>query len=132
MKVTIELPMPPTSNTAFPSNRLTGRRFCSEEYKAWKLEAGWILTRAYVPPFRKPVRLGMVIHGGKGFTRGCDLTNRWKALEDLLVKHGILKDDNVQYVVGHTDDYVAPTEKGQQARCLLTIDEIEGEREKTR
>lgn len=127
MKVTIELPMPPSTNKAFPTSRVTGGRFCSEEYKAWKLEAGWILQGYHLAPCTRPVRLGMVIHGGKGFTRGCDLTNRWKALEDLLVSHGILKDDNVQFVVGHTDDYVAPTEKGQQARCILTIEEIEGE-----
>lgn len=131
MKVTIELPMPPTTNTLFV-NAWGNRKGCTKEYQAWKLEAGWILTHADVPPFRKPVRLGMVIHGGVGFTRACDLSNRWKALEDLLVKHDVLIDDNVQYVVGHTDDYVAPTTKGQQSRCILTIEEIEGEREKTR
>lgn len=129
MKVTIELPMPPTSNAAFPSNRTTGRRFCSQEYKAWKVDAGWILQRYHLAPCTRPVRLRMVIHGGKGFTRACDLSNRWKAIEDLLVKHDVLRDDNVQYVVGHTDDYVPPTEKGQQARCILTIEEIEEERE---
>lgn len=128
MKVTIELPMPPTTNHLFV-NAWGNRKGCTEEYQAWKLEAGWILQGYHLAPCTRPVRLGMVIHGGKGFTRGCDLTNRWKALEDLLVSHGILKDDNVQYVVGHTDDYVPPTEKGQQARCILTIEEIEGERE---
>lgn len=121
--VTIELPMPPSSNNLFV-NAWGNQRGRTQEYQAWAKAAGRKLDTYGLSPCTGLVRLKMTIHGGKGFPISSDLSNRWKAIEDLLVTHGILKDDNVQYVVGHTDDYVPPTEKGQQAICLLTIEEI--------
>lgn len=122
-KATIELPIPPTLNKMYPDGK--GKRGLSEEYRNWRDEAGWILKAQLLSPFPGKVHLDMTICGGKGFPISSDLSNRWKAVEDLLVTHGILNDDNVQFVVGHCDRYEPPTEKCAKARCILTIESAE-------
>lgn len=115
----------PTTANRLTVNAWGNKRGRTLEYKAWAESAGWALRLQAVPAFTGQVRLDMTIVGGKGFSMACDLTNRWKALEDLLVTHGILKDDNVQYVVGHCDRYEPPTSKDSVARCILTIESVQ-------
>ena len=121
--IRIELPIPPTTNRLFPTVR--GRRICSEEYKAWKQEAGWSVLQAKVAPYAVPVALTLTIRGGKGFTTRRDLTNCWKSVEDLLVAHGLIPDDNVNWIPEHHDRYEKPTDKTQPARCWVEITEAD-------
>lgn len=86
-----------------------------------------MLTMRKVRPFTVPVLLDMTITSGKGFKEDHDLSNLWKAIEDLLVSHGIIPDDNVKWVKGHCDRY-EEGQAGDKARCLLTIQEKETER----
>lgn len=123
MKVTIELPIPPTLNSMFPDG--AKKRGLSQRYRDWRDEAGWHLATQRIQPYCVPVLIDMTIIGGRGFPTSSDISNRWKAIEDLLVTHGILKDDNVLHVVGHCDRYEAARTKSDKARCILTIQESE-------
>ena len=85
----IRLPTPPSTNQLFANVPGKGR-VVSKKYKAWRLEAGLKLnTQNHVGFGSLPVQLGILIPQK---TRG-DLSNRIKALEDLLVSHRLIDDD---------------------------------------
>jgi hypothetical protein len=48
-ELVIELPMPPSSNNMFATDKKSGRRFRTAEYSGWLLEAGYRLN-AQRPP----------------------------------------------------------------------------------
>jgi Holliday junction resolvase RusA-like endonuclease len=85
----IRLPVPPSTNHLFLNVKGKGR-IVAPHYAKWRTEAGWMLKAAKPQPFGKMhVQLGIFIPEK---TRG-DLSNRIKALEDLLVTHGVIDDD---------------------------------------
>lgn len=81
--MTFDLPMPPSVNNMYAT--FNGRRIPSREFKAWKLNAADKLGSQYArygsPAVHRPValtiRLGLNYRG--------DISNRIKAVEDLLV-----------------------------------------------
>lgn len=81
------IPTPPSTNNLFATVMVKGkpRRIVTREYKAWRQEAELILLAAWIdarsPKIGKPWALAIEVnidHGG-------DVTNRIKAIEDLLV-----------------------------------------------
>ncbi len=50
----VELPLPPTANSAYPTNFRTRRRYLSPTARAWKVEAGWMIRAANPPKIRGP------------------------------------------------------------------------------
>jgi len=81
------LPMPPSVNGLFPGKQ---RRYPSKQYKDWMRVA--MLTLREAPKFPDPVRINYTVYfknKGSG-----DLSNRLKAVEDILVKRGIIVDDS--------------------------------------
>lgn len=91
---TITLPMPPSTNSLFPGQR---RRYRSAEYEAWITEAGWELKRQRPP--KAAGRVSLLIEVAEPKTkRAQDVTNRIKAVEDLLVSHGVIQGDDQRYV----------------------------------
>lgn len=94
MTTVICLPMAPSTNHLFAGQK---RRYRSPEYEAWIVEAGWELKR------QKPVsvagRVSLLIEVAEPKTkRAQDVTNRIKAVEDLLVSHGVIQGDDQRYV----------------------------------
>lgn len=84
----VEIPMPPTTNNLFVN--LGRKRVKSKEYVAWIKEAGFFIREA--PKLVQPVKINYFLtmrNGGSG-----DLSNRLKAIEDLLVKKEVIPDDN--------------------------------------
>lgn len=81
--MTFDLPMPPSVNNMYAT--FNGRRIPSREFKAWKADAAEKLGSQYArmgsPSVHRPValtiRLGLNYRG--------DISNRVKAVEDLLV-----------------------------------------------
>ena len=55
--------------------------------------------------------------------RRCDLSNLHQAIDDILVKGGVLKDDSRKYIAGHDGSRVR-TDKGNP-RVEITISEME-------
>lgn len=93
--MTFDLPMPPTSNSMFATVMIKGkpRRITTREYKAWRIAAGDTLARQYAamgaPAVHRPVAL--TIRVGMNYTG--DISNRIKAVEDLLVANLEMPDD---------------------------------------
>lgn len=82
----LDLPVPPSANNLFPGK---ARRFKSTAYKAWLESAGWDVKAARPRPVTGPYSLDVLLPIN---LRG-DVSNRIKAVEDLLVTHGLTPDD---------------------------------------
>lgn len=96
MIVTIILPLPPSTNHLF-RNATSGRRPKTAEYRAWIKEAGWRLLQQRPIKIKGPVELEFWFAEPKD-GRTMDLSNRLKAVEDLLVTHRVIEADHNKIV----------------------------------
>lgn len=93
-KCTINLPFPPSVNAMYRNLSGVGR-VKTKKYKDWATEAGLLLNRQGVQPFNGPVRITYYFGPKPG---RYDLSNFVKAVEDLLVIHGVVEDDNARII----------------------------------
>ncbi|WP_375413070.1 RusA family crossover junction endodeoxyribonuclease [uncultured Bradyrhizobium sp.] len=93
--VTVELPMPPTTNNLFASTK--GMRYRTSEYNAWIKEAGLRLNIQRPPQTRGKVSL-LIEVAEPQTSRQTDLANREKTTVDLLVKHLVIEGDDQRFV----------------------------------
>lgn len=95
LKTVIKLQhMPPTTNNLFVNVRGKGR-IKSERYRTWLSAAGWDMKKYHNQRWNEPVHLTIAL--GKLRTNS-DISNRIKALEDLLVTHKIIPGDSTEWV----------------------------------
>lgn len=92
---TFTLPFPVSVNGLFASGKT--RRFKSQRYCDWLLEAGFRLASQHPPKIKGPVYLHYVLEEKKDKIRR-DLANFEKATTDLLVSHGIIEADDCRIV----------------------------------
>lgn len=89
----VHLPLPPSANALFVERRRVrgkaGGRTITEEYRRWRETAGTLLNVARLPYIGGPVSIEIELPAKM---RG-DISNRIKALEDLLVAHRLIDDD---------------------------------------
>ena len=111
--IRLELPLPPSSNELFLNPRGgRGRRPLAPRYRAWRLEAGWIVKAARLPKITGPYTFELLVPAKM---RG-DASNRIKAPEDLFVKLGVTPDDRFcQRAAAERSPDVAP------GRCVVII-----------
>ena len=83
------------------TNRKNGRPFIvpSKAYKEYEDKAGWFLKPRPIKPISEPVQVKCLFY--MGTHRRVDLSNLIEAASDVLVKHGILEDDNSEIIVSH-------------------------------
>lgn len=98
----IHLPLCPSTNHLFAGNG--ARRYRTPEYNAWILEAGLQLNRQKPVPVKGKVRLLIEVEEPKT-ARATDVTNRIKAGEDILVRHGLIEGDDQRYVRSVTAEW---------------------------
>lgn len=67
-------------------------------YKHYEKDSGWFV-KWHKPPIDKPVNVKCLFYRKDAIR--CDLTNLLEAIDDILVKHGVLKDDNFKIIAGH-------------------------------
>ena len=81
-------------------NRATGRPFISpsKKYKEYEKQAGWYIPRRE-KPIDFPVNVKCVFY--MPTKRKCDLTNLLEAIDDVMVKYGLLADDNFLVIESH-------------------------------
>jgi Holliday junction resolvase RusA-like endonuclease len=81
------VPVPPSTNNLF--NTAGHRRVRTAQYNAWIEQAGLVLNR------QKPGRVegSFVVSVALPAAIRGDIDNRYKALGDLMVTHGITEDD---------------------------------------
>lgn len=89
----LTLPRPPSVNSLF-FNKPGKGRVKTSEYRAWRIEAGWMLEMQKPQAIKGPVRVEYLVED-KGKT---DLGNLEKAITDLLVSHGLIEGDGREVV----------------------------------
>lgn len=89
------------NNQKIIRNKRTGAYMIvqSDAYKDYEQQAGWFLTRKPSEPISKPVNVRCIFY--RDSDRRCDLTNLLEAIDDILVHHGILSDDNFHVIYSH-------------------------------
>lgn len=98
----INLPFPVSVNAMFSDGKT--RRHKSQRYADWVLEAGYRLNRQAPIPVTGPVKLSYELQEGRD-NRRRDLSNHVKAVEDLLVAHGVIEADHDLVVRGFSMDW---------------------------
>jgi crossover junction endodeoxyribonuclease RusA len=89
-EVRISLSWPPSTNNLFVNKVGGGGRIASQEYRRWRDVAGWELQAQRPVKFKGPVSVTVELCSPNG---SYDPDNRLKAPLDLLVTHGVIKDD---------------------------------------
>ena len=81
-------------------NRKTGRPFVmqSSKYKEYEQSCGYFLKKL-PKPINEPVNVKCVFYRETKIR--CDLSNLIAAIDDILVKYGILADDNFKVIASH-------------------------------
>lgn len=70
----------------------------SEKYKEYESLALWFIPKRGVP-IDFPVNVKCIFYMPNN--RLCDLTNHLESIDDVMVKAGLLKDDNYKILVSH-------------------------------
>lgn len=81
-------------------NRATGRAMIvqSKEYKQYEKDAAFFLPKLK-EPITTPVNVKCVFYRQTAIR--CDASNLTAAIDDILVKYGILADDNFKIIASH-------------------------------
>ena len=101
-------------------NRRTGKRFIkpSVQYEQYELEAGFQIPGKYRIGINCPVNVKCLYYMP---TRGrVDLVNLLEATDDILVKNGVLKDDNSKIVAAHDGSRVLYSKENPRAEIYIT------------
>jgi Holliday junction resolvase RusA-like endonuclease len=111
----IELPFPCSVNNLFVNNPRTRGRFPSKAYKAWKAEAGKIISALRITkPLPAPYLMTLLLQ--RPDKRPRDAENYIKAISDILVSTGVVEDDSQALLV--TVGWLPET--GKLAKVTLT------------
>jgi len=115
MKHSFSLPFPPSVNGLYAGK---ARRYKSPKYKAWIAEAGLKLNLQ--TPYHQTIEgeCVVVINLVRPDKRQRDVANYEKAVSDLLVACGILKDDSL--IIDNRQLWV-----DGDFECRIDIEEIE-------
>lgn len=100
-------------------NKRTGRPFISqsETYKLFEKACGYYIQWEE-SPIEEPVNLEMVYY--RKDRRRCDLANLEEATLDILVKYGVLKDDNYNIVASMDGSRVEVDKKNPRTEIRIT------------
>lgn len=101
-------------------NRKTGRPFVmqSEDYTQYEKDAGWFLQHIPDKPIDYPVNVKYKFY--KQNNVRCDLSNLIAAADDILVKYGILADDNFHIIRGHDGSRVYVDKNYPRTEIFIT------------
>ena len=90
--VELTLPFPPSQNHLWTRTK-NGMR-CTDRYRAWLKEAGWLIQAKRPQPIKGPYKLS--VQAVRPDNRKRDLDNfAFKAISDLIVELGIVQDDSL-------------------------------------
>lgn len=94
----------------------------SEKYKQYEKACGWMLAKYGQPKIDYPVNVKALYY--MPTRRRVDLVNLHEALHDILVKHGILEDDNSNIVATTDGSRVLYDKVNPRTEVIITkIDE---------
>lgn len=89
----------------------------SEKYKEYEGAALWFIPRRNTP-IDFPVNVKCIFH--MPTNRLCDLTNHLESIDDVMVKAGLLKDDNYKIIVAHDGSRVMVDKTNPRTEVEIT------------
>ncbi len=100
--IKFEIPLQPISKKNSQQilvNRSTGKPFImpSKKYKEYESAAMWFIPKGVTVDYAVNVKCLFYM----GTHRKCDLTNMLEAIDDIMVKAGLLADDNFTVIESH-------------------------------
>ena len=103
-------------------NPYTGKTFIgqSKAYQQYERDCGYFIRRP-ATPIDAPVNVKCVFYREKNIR--CDLTNLLEAIDDVLTKYEVLKDDDFHIIVSHDGSRVFIDR--EHPRTEITITEVE-------
>lgn len=128
LRLTIGIaPVSKKNSSEIAYNRRTGKPFLlpSRTYRAYERACGPWLRRqdGYMFRIDRPVNVKCLFY--MKTRRKCDLTNMLEAVDDVLVKYGILADDNYTIVAGHDGSRVLYDKDAPRTEVFITSMEEE-------
>lgn len=105
MKFTIK-GEPRTKKNSMEIHVMHNRPFLSQNqrYKDYEADCLWQIGRAYRQHINEPVNIKYKFY--RSTKRKVDLPNLESAMDDILVKAGVIEDDNRDIVAGHNESMV--------------------------
>lgn len=119
IKITIPLPPITKKNSQrIIVNSKTGRPFImpSEQFKQYENKALWYIPKG--ANIDKPVNVKCLFY--MPTRRKCDLTNLLEAIDDILVKAGVLADDNYTIIQSHDGSRVYYDKENPRTEIYIT------------
>lgn len=111
----LDLPTPPSTNNLFINVKRGRAR--SREYDGWRTHAGLVLNSQKPTSYLGPVSVTLVAQeNGRR-----DLDGYWKPILDLLVTHGVIKNDNCK-VVRELKAWWSPSVEGCRVSVMPWVD----------
>ena len=89
----------------------------NEAYKRYERDSGWFLKKPE-KPINVPVQVKCLFY--RDSARRVDLVNLLECICDVLVKYGILEDDNYKIIVGHDGSRVYVDRDNPRTEIIIT------------
>ena len=119
IKFTIPLgPISKKNSQQILINKATGRPFImpSKKYKEYEQEALWFIPKNIFINY--PVNVKCLFY--MPTKRKCDLTNLLEAVDDIMVKAGLLSDDNYTVIESHDGSRVFYDKDNPRTEVYIT------------
>lgn len=89
------------NNQKIIRNKKTGAPIIvqNDRYKQYEKDSGWFIRNPKQEPIDYPVNVKCLFYRENEIR--CDLTNLLEAIDDILVKYGVLDDDQFKIIAGH-------------------------------
>lgn len=120
IKFTVKLPPVSKKNSQrILVNRATGRPFISpsKQYKEYEKAAMWFIPKPK-EPINEPVNVKCIFY--MPTKRKVDLTNLLESIDDVMVKAGLLEDDNFSIIAGHDGSRVTYDKESPRTEVEIT------------
>ena len=126
-EIRITIPLQPISkknSSQILINPKTKKRFIapSRQYQQYEKDCKWFLMRYSLLKIKRPVNVRCHFYMGRRYR--VDLVNLLEAVDDVLVKYGVLEDDNSNIVVGHDGSRVLFDRQKPRTEILITNVEV--------
>ena len=119
MRFTIQLtPITKKNHQQILRNKATGKPFVvpSAQYKQYERDAMWFIPKGDTIDY--PVNVKCLFY--MPTHRRCDLTNLLEAIDDIMVKAGLLADDSYTVIVGHDGSRVLYDKQNPRTEVEIT------------
>ena len=131
IKFTLKLkPITKKNHQQILKNKVTGKYFVapSKQYQDYEEAALWLIPKFRQLPINYPVNVKCLFY--MPTKAKCDLTNLLESIDDVMVKAGVLADDNYTIIESHDGSRVLYDKDNPRTEVEITRIEEPGDMEK--